>query len=129
MDTITRNPSGHAQRPLSNGLNSKALAAYARRAVWRANITILTNTAIGVVAGYSLAVLYTSYAALVTMAAAYGLRLPPLPIIPYLDIALPVGLGLLFALIAVNKAEESRFKSQLALHVLHLQELLERDRE
>jgi len=129
MDTITRNPSGPNQRPLAHGLNSKALAAYARRAMWRANASIVLYGAIGAVSGYTLVMLYNSYAALVLMTSGYGIRLPQLPILPYLDIALPVFLGLVFALFAANKAEEARFKSQLALHILHLQELLQRDRE
>ncbi len=128
MDTISRNPSGPTQRPLAHGLNSKALAAYARRAMWRANGSIVMYGAVGVLSGYTLVMLYNSYAALVLMAGGYGLRLPALPILPYLDIALPVFLGLIFALFAANKAEEARFKSQVALHILHLQELLERDK-
>ena len=129
MNTISRNPTGPSQRPLAHGLNSKALAAYARRAMWRANASIVLYGAAGVVSGYTLVMLYNSYAALVTLTSGYGLRLPPLPVFPYLEIALPVFLGLVFALFAANRAEEARFKSQVALHILHLQELLQRDRE
>lgn len=129
METISRNPSGPSHKPLAHGLNSKALAAYARRAVWRANGSIVLYGAFGALSGYSLVMLYNSYAALVILSAGYGLRLPNLPLLPYLDVALPVFLAILFALFAANKAEEARFKSQLALHILHLQELLERDKD
>jgi len=127
MTTITRTPT--PTKPAIRGLNSAALAAYARRAVWRANLAVLVYAALGMLSGYTTVLLYNSYAVLVAMVAAYGLRLPPLPLVPYLEYILPLGMGLLFALVAANRAEEARFKSQLALHVLHLQELLERDKE
>ena len=127
MTTITR--TANPPKPTIRGLNSAALAAYARRAVWRANLAVLVYAALGMLAGYTTVLLYNSYALLVGLVAAYGLRLPPLPIIPYLEYILPLGLGLLFALVAANRAEEARFKSQLALHILRVQELLERDKE
>lgn len=113
-------------------LDSVFLWRYARRYEGRARWIVPMYAVWGAVAGYALALTVIALMSMMASATAmippmfmtHPLIVPTLPYLGYVDIILPVVGGVLWGMRGMVRVDEIRFQSQMALHVLRLQELM-----
>lgn len=113
-------------------LDSVFLYRYARRNEGRASWLVPAYALWGALVGYGLALaiialmgmLASAVTLVPTMFVSQPLVVPTLPYLRYIDIILPCVFGVIWGMRGIGKADEIRFKAQMALHVLRLQEMI-----